>query len=374
MAGIIAASPARIIAMINPNAPVLMNHPAYLLLALYLLFATTSESLRADDFDTAIRPLLASYCVSCHAGDDPSGELDLEMILTTQEVDEHFETWGKAVELVQTNKMPPADELQPTPDERELLRDWYQTRFERNIQAKPGPFRPRRLAAVEYRNTLRSLFGFDLEIAVIEAEQTRTEKSLVLKILQEDAPGMSGFRNDTHAAPLTTVLWDQYSMLADRALEEFFSPARLGIATGDFDAAKAESVIREFVPRAFRRSLPDQTIDKMLENIRSSMHPLEATKMELKVVLMSPQFLYRGLLIEADVGQQLVDDFELAERLSYFLWADMPDAELLDMAKSGRLGQIAELQTQVVRMLDSPKSLSLTTDFAAQWLSLDEID
>lgn len=357
-----------------PIAQALMNHPAYLLLPLCLLFARTSQSLPADDFDTSIRPLLATYCVGCHAGDDPSGELNLEMIRSPQEVDEHFETWGKVVELVQASKMPPLDELQPSSDERELLRDWYQTRFERNIQAKPGPFRPRRLAAVEYRNTLRSLLGFDLEIAVVEAEQTRTEKSLVLKILQEDAPGLSGFCNDTHAAPLTAVLWDQYSMLADRALEEFFSPARLGIATGDFDSATAETVIREFVPRAFRRSLADQTIDKMLQNIRSSKHPLEATKMELKIVLMSPQFLYRGLLFEADVGQQLVDDFELAERLSYFLWADMPDAELLDMAKSGRLSQGAELQTQVVRMLDSPKSQSLTTDFAAQWLSLDEID
>ena len=73
-------------------------------------------------------------------------------------------------------------------------------------------------------------------------------------------------------------------------------------------------------------------------------------------------------------GQQRVDDFELAERLSYFIWADMPDAELTRLASAGSLHETDTLRTQVNRMLDSPKADNLATDFAVQWLSLDEID
>ncbi|MCA9130845.1 MAG: DUF1592 domain-containing protein [Planctomycetales bacterium] len=345
----------------------------YILLPLCLLAAIGTDS-TAMDFEDDIRPFLEKHCLRCHTGDDSSGDTNLDRIRTPQEIDENFETWEKAAELVLAARMPPGDEMQPSETERALLVQWYEARFVQNVQAKSGIFRPRRLSAAEYRNTLRSLLGFDLEVAIIEAEQTRSEKSLVLKILQPDVPGKSGFRNDTHSAPLTTVLWDQYSMLADRALEEFFTPARLAVAADDFDLVVAEKIVRQFVPKAFRRNVPELAIDKIMANIRASNEPLAATKRELKIALMSPEFMYRGLLFKGTEGQHPVDDFELAERLSYFLWADMPDAELFQAAQAGTLSQSDSLRQQVQRMLGSPKSVSLAEDFAVQWLALDEID
>jgi hypothetical protein len=89
---------------------------------------------------------------------------------------------------------------------------------------------------------------------------------------------------------------------------------------------------------------------------------------------MSPSFMYRGLLIEREgTKQQPIDPFELAERLSYFLWADMPDETLTKLAAGGTLNQPKVLIEQVDRMLASPKSRSLAEDFAAQWLTLNEI-
>jgi Protein of unknown function (DUF1592)/Protein of unknown function (DUF1588)/Protein of unknown function (DUF1585) len=101
---------------------------------------------------------------------------------------------------------------------------------------------------------------------------------------------------------------------------------------------------------------------------------MSALRFELKTVLMSPGFLYRGILMDSVPGkQQTVDDFELAERLSYFLWADMPDRELHEAAAGGQLRQNHELKKQTDRLLDSSKAYSLAADWAVQWLLLDDI-
>ena len=76
--------------------------------------------------------------------------------------------------------------------------------------------------------------------------------------------------------------------------------------------------------------------------------------------MLSPKFLYRGLLMEKFPGQQSpVDDYELAESLSYFLWEDRPDEKLMDLAMTGELHKKETLKEQVDRMLKSPKSISL---------------
>ena len=97
----------------------------------------------------------------------------------------------------------------------------------------------------------------------------------------------------------------------------------------------------------------------------------------LEGVLVSPNFLYR---IEHDqpaaAGHTAVpvSDYELASRLSYFLWSSMPDEELLRLARRGRLRQPAVLEAQVTRMLRDPKSLALVENFAGQWLQFRNID
>src|SRR6056297_1547006 len=119
--------------------------------------------------------------------------------------------------------MHPADQPRLNEAEKERLRAWYQQRFVRSVEAHPGFFRPRRLSAHEYRNTLHSVLRFSLDVAVAKAEQTVTEESLVIKLLPTDPPGPSGFTNDTSGNPLTTVIWNQYSYLADNGLDKLFS-------------------------------------------------------------------------------------------------------------------------------------------------------
>jgi hypothetical protein len=293
---------------------------------------------------------LDQNCIRCHGGEKVKGKVDF----TKADLGANSELWEKVADVLEHEEMPPEDEKQPTAEERTAFFDWYRAEFI-DIEARAGTFRTRRLSAEEYRNTLRSLVGFDLEVAIIKAEQTVVEKSLVMKLLPTDPPGASGFVNDTHGAPISTVLWDQYSFLAEAALSRFLDelPA---------DAA-AEEVVRDFQARAFRRPLAESPIE---------VADLEA---ELKTILMSPQFLYRGFLVEGEPGQQLpVDDFELAERLSYFLWADMPDAELSAVAADGTLTEPEIFAAQIDRMLVSPRARSLAESFGVQWLGLDDID
>ncbi|WP_442508131.1 DUF1592 domain-containing protein [Novipirellula sp. SH528] len=340
----------------------------------------------ADSFSESIRPLLKQHCVRCHGGgDEIHGDLDLTLLNNSTAIDAAFDTWQRAVELVDDGLMPPDDQPPLTDTEKRTLRNWYQERFVDSVEAHPGFFRPRRLSAHEYRNTLHAMFGFPLEVAIRKAEETLVEESLVMKLLPTDPPGPSGFTNDTSGNPLTTVLWDQYSYLVDNGLEKLFSTQHrnaLQAYTGKVDGqwltpTQAETMLRRFARRAYRRDVPDAKIAKSLSALEgkrdAALH--DALRMELKAILMSPAFLYRGLHMNVATDVQVpVDDFELAARLSYFLWADMPDDELLDLARSGQLAQPDVIDTQITRMLASPKARNLAEDFGVQWFSLGEID
>lgn len=343
-----------------------------------LLLATSTY---ADEFREQVQPLISKYCVECHSGDDPSGDIDFWAFDSIGKATDAFDVWGKVSSLLKEHRMPPEDSPQPTATEREFFQAWYRRTFVETVEAKPGPFRPRRLSATEYRNTMRSLFGFDLEVSVMEAEQTISEKSLVMKLLPTDPPGRSRYRNDTHSNPLSTQILEAYSYLTDFALEELFSAKRREllvamsgrISSEGFSIQNAETLLGNFVPRAWRRDVAKAELQGAVDSIREASDVVAATKRELKRTLMAPQFLYRGLLMPRKAaGRQVVDDFELAERLSYFIWGDMPDSELTRLAGAGELSRL--LDQQIERMLDSPRAASLVTDFAVQWLSLDEID
>jgi len=96
----------------------------------------------------------------------------------------------------------------------------------------------------------------------------------------------------------------------------------------------------------------------------------------LKAVLVSPQFLFITPAMEAESGRSIVplDDYQLASRLSYLLWATMPDAELSGLAERGKLHEPAVLKGQVKRLLEDPRSRALFDGFGAQWLGLGSLE
>jgi hypothetical protein len=144
--------------------------------------------------------------------------------------------------------------------------------------------------------------------------------------------------------------------------------------------AAARQIITRFTTRAFRRPAKTDEIDRLMKLYFAAKTDgesfISAVRVPLTAVLVSPQFLYR---IELDPQGQpgvshRLSDYELASRLSYFLWSSMPDDELLTLAQQGRLHAPATLDAQVKRMLADPRSREFVRNFTGQWLELRNLD
>ena len=133
----------------------------------------------------------------------------------------------------------------------------------------------------------------------------------------------------------------------------------------------ARQVIARFAERAFRRPVPPDEVERVLKIFRLAHDRGEsyerAVQLALTTVLASPQFLF---LVEPEETREdrPLTEFELASRLSYFLWSSMPDDELFREAREKTLR--ANLRRQVVRMLADPRSGQFVENFTGQWLQL----
>ena len=138
----------------------------------------------------------------------------------------------------------------------------------------------------------------------------------------------------------------------------------------------AQSLLARFLRQAFRRPVSDDETAKLLalyDRAEKRGDPFEERmKLAFKGALVSPDFLFR---IEKNrgIGMHALSGHELAVRLSYFLWARPPDAELTNLADSGKLSDVSVLTDQVDRLLDDPKSLVFSRSFIGQWLGTKDI-
>lgn len=137
----------------------------------------------------------------------------------------------------------------------------------------------------------------------------------------------------------------------------------------------AQEIFRDFVTRAYRRPATEAEVS-MIEKVWKSSYAerndfQSSIKDALLVVLTSPQFLF--LIEKSDTPDpEDLEPYELASKLSYFLWNGPPDARLLDAAKRDRLYQ--NLDSEIDRMILDPKFRHFLQNFASQWLSLDKFD
>ncbi|HRF01863.1 MAG TPA: DUF1592 domain-containing protein [Pirellulaceae bacterium] len=150
-------------------------------------------------------------------------------------------------------------------------------------------------------------------------------------------------------------------------------------APEDADAAtKSRVALERFLRRAYRRPPTDDEVARLVDLVAYQMEQGKSweggMQIAIQAALCSPKFLFRVELDDrpdAD-GTRELDPFQLASRLSYFLWSSMPDDELLALAESGELP--SRLDEQVTRMLADPKSSALVQNFAPQWLQIQRLD
>ena len=146
------------------------------------------------------------------------------------------------------------------------------------------------------------------------------------------------------------------------------------------EEACARRILSTLLRRAYRRPVTDADLEKAMKFYLAARAEGDfdaGIEMALVAVLVNPQFLFR---VEQDpVGvapgtAYPIGDLPLASRLSFFLWSSIPDDELLDLATRGELGKPEVLERQVRRMLADPRSRSLVSNFAGQWLHLRNLE
>jgi hypothetical protein len=161
------------------------------------------------------------------------------------------------------------------------------------------------------------------------------------------------------------------------AIETYFAGISAAIRRVERDRLAAEpshlEALVRFTERAYRRPLSATERDDLLAfyhklRKQDDLGHEEALRDTLVTVLMSPHFCYRFDLAEPGPGVRPLSDYELASRLSYFLWSSMPDAELLAHAAADDLHQPDVMTAQARRMLRDPKVRGLATEFAGNWL------
>jgi hypothetical protein len=142
----------------------------------------------------------------------------------------------------------------------------------------------------------------------------------------------------------------------------------------------AKQILSTLMRRAYRRPVTDADLEKPLEFYRKG-HEDDGfdagIETALSAILVSPQFLFRVEQDPAGIAPGTayrISDLDLASRISFFLWSSIPDDELLDAAVRGDLSKPDVLEKQVRRMLADPRSRSLVTNFAGQWLYLRNLE
>jgi hypothetical protein len=224
----------------------------------------------------------------------------------------------------------------------------------------PGTKVPHRLNNREYDRTLADLLG----VAIRPGRDFLDQEDL-------------GFDTIAESFSLTTAQIEAYLIAAESAVDEVWSKpelkARIVVCADESEACIGE-IIDHFGSRAWRRPLTQEEHADLVALFGEARTLGETTDGAvahvLKTMLVSPSFLYR---IELDPDPEsptarALSPFELASRLSYFLWSTMPDETLLTLAASGDLDDPAVLSAEVARMLASPKADALVEGFSRQWL------
>jgi mono/diheme cytochrome c family protein len=317
----------------------------------------------ADAYDKQVRPLLQQYCISCHGAKEPSAGINLTAYADVASIQRDQTTWRKVMTQIRGRSMPPARLPQPTIEQRDLMATWVghtlNSAADDLLPKNPGRVLLHRLNRAEYNNTVRDLFGVTSNPA---------------DSFPADGGGGGGFDNNASTLFMPPILMERYLQVANDILSAA-RPARLFIARPSQTLPKrlaARKILAYWAMRGYRRPVEGAEMERLVSLYDAATKRGEsfesATRFALKAVLVSPNFLFRAEQDHPVRDAYPINDYELASRLSYFLWSSMPDEELFQLAAQKRLHSPAVLDVQVTRMLRSPKAHAFADSFAGQWL------
>jgi len=379
--------------------------------------ANEVEQMPSGDFETTAKAFLKQHCLKCHSGDEPSGDLDLEQFKDQAAVEADLETWELIIDSINDEYMPPSEEPRPSTTDIKSLKEWYQqTLIDLDaIQSKPP--RMRRMNRIEYENTVGDLLRIDEEIfnspsrllivddyfnpatkqmpnhvLAMSHMSYKQKRPPLIKNLPEvptDPPVEHGYSNDESSLSFSPLQAERYFEIANAILNGDTFPRISGLwdsmflpQTSDTDVsqqkATAKTRLSTFLMRAFRRPVTEAEVARYSalfnQQLDATGSHVEAMKSTVAAIMVSPSFLFRRDFSADSFDDQAVDPYAMANRLSYFLWASMPDDQLFQAASEDRLSTPNDLIREVRRMMKDKKIKSLATDFGMQWLKLASVN
>jgi hypothetical protein len=368
-------------------------------LALLLISSLASSVMAQEpgqDPIKIIRPILEKHCFSCHHDTKRSADISLKNIFmgindTKALIVRDGKVWMNVVKQIESGMMPPKASPRMSPEEATTLAKQIKEILYTSLSnANPGRVVMRRLSHSEYQYSVFSLVG-----VVYDAPD----------LFPADGSGGAGFDNYAGTLFLTPLKMERYYEAAEDIMDEAYTSEGLwrSLVPESYKAswwtrfsnwflnifttvdhsedaiASAANVIVPFASRAYRHFLEPDEKEKLLGLFRKVYEGTKrddrydlAIKETLKAVLVSPNFLYRyeeELPFPIDHPYPL-SNFELASRLSYFLWSTLPDQELFEAAYNGLLQDTTILKQQVKRMLKDPKAMNFAESFSTQWFGI----
>jgi mono/diheme cytochrome c family protein len=340
----------------------------------------TSKPAAGDRFGELVRPILTNHCIKCHGAKKPKAGVNLAALTDSSSAWKKRKTWSRVRESLEEGLMPPEGHSRPSREEVEALLGWIEVTEETvdcETNVDPGRVTMRRLNRTEYRNTIRDLTGVDFHA-------------------DEDFPSDDvgyGFDNIGDVLTLPPILLEKYLAAAGTIAEQAVNaklggpgPAKVLIRNPKSPAEIQECArlaLDRFARRAYRRPVTGGEVAQLLKLFNLAIENGDGfergIQLAVQAALVSPHFLFRVELLnsgrrysrDSKSSKTLpIGDYELASRLSYFLWSSMPDDELFELAEDDQLSCPDVLEAQVLRMRKDPKSRAFVENFTGQWLQL----
>lgn len=328
-------------------------------------------------FETKITTLLTSHCLECHDSASQKGDLDLSKPLISHK-EEGIIVAGNAAdsllwESVDSDEMP-HDRAPLSKEEKQILKEWLNGGaswtigfVDPAIYSRPpeiSPTRAQRLTVTEYVRTIRDTFGVDVETQAREwlpADVRADGFSNTAYNLTVDLEHIEGFSNlagwvaGKIDAAAFAKRFSSKRDLTDKTMIPLITAMGIQVLRGQL--SKEETALYRGVSTSVASAGGDFD---------------EAVRFVVEAMLQSPRFIYR-LEKSPEKGRKLLEDYELASRMSYVIWGSAPDRELLNQAEDGYLNDRGQIKAQASRMLQDKKAIERSLDFASDWLHLDRL-
>lgn len=347
---------------------------------LLLLALALHPQLRAYEpytFEQA-RRFLTAHCEACHNAKTATGGFNIFKYPAKEAMLEDSREMQSVLRRVREGQMPPVGRPSPPAGDRDAFTAWLESSLRTAACAEglsPARALLKRLNRDEYSATIRDLLNIHINAG---------------RDLPADGAGGEGFDNAAETLFLSPVHAEKFLDAAREALRYAFSDTRARARFLVAEAGRPEpsgppltaeqagrKVLETFVPRAFRRPALEGEVDKYYGLFQHALRRKEpyddAIRFALEGVLISPYFLFRIEEANPEPSPALVGGYEMASRLSYFLWGSMPDETLMQLAADGKLNEPSTLREQVSRMLKDARSTEFAAHFVEQWLGTREL-